>query len=60
MDIDLMDRKGDFLGNTVVHVDKELNVDLLRLFKNLIAACGGFYVEKFTALVTHVLIVDVD
>jgi hypothetical protein len=60
MDIDLMDRKGDFLINTVVYIDKELNVDLLRVFKNLIAACGGFYVERFTAVVTHVLIVDVD
>lgn len=35
-------------------------MDLIIVFKNLISVCGGYWTERFTSIVTHVLVAEID
>ena len=56
---DIMDKSTDFLANVVVFMDVDTNTDMIKTFKNLIAICGGYWVEKFSSCVTHVIVSDI-
>lgn len=51
-----MDKSGDFLENTLIFIDKDLTMDMVILFKNLISVCGGYWTDVFSSVVTHVLV----
>lgn len=40
----------------VIHIDKDLNIELTKVLKSLIAVCGGYWTDRFSSLVTHVLV----
>lgn len=52
---DIMEKVGDFLEDTLVYIDKDFSSDFARLLKNLIAVCGGYWTDKFSSIVTHIL-----
>lgn len=56
LEIDIMEKSGDFLQDTLIFIDKELNMDFVKLLKNLIAICGGYWTDVFSSSVTHVLV----
>jgi hypothetical protein len=39
-----MNKSTDFLANVVIFMDVDTNTDMIKLFKNLIAVCGGYWV----------------
>jgi hypothetical protein len=51
-----MDKSSDFLQDTLIFIDKDFPSDISRILKNLIAICGGYWTDKFTSIVTHVLV----
>lgn len=51
-----MDKSTDFLANVVIFMDIDTTIDMIKTFKNLIAVCGGYWVEKFNSSVTHVIV----
>ena len=55
-----MDQSGDYLQDTLIYMDKDFPVDFARLLKNLIAICGGYWTDKFSSIVTHVLMGETD
>ena len=55
-----MDFAGDYLQDTLICIDKDFSVDFARLLKNLIAVCGGYWTDKFTSIVTHALVTDIN
>ena len=55
-----MDKSGDFLEDTLIYIDKDLNMDFARILKKLISVCGGYGTDIFTPIVTHVLLSEVD
>lgn len=56
----MMEKSGDFLEDTLIYIDKELNMDFTKILKNLISVCGGYWTDRFTSVVTHVLLSEVD
>lgn len=54
-----MNKKDDLLSGLVILLDLDIRSDMLKLLRNLIAVCGGYWVEKFTSSVTHVLVSDI-
>ena len=57
---DVMDKTTDFLKDTVIFIDSEINMDTNNCFRNLIAICGGYWMEKFSSVVTHVIDEEID
>lgn len=55
-----MDQSMDYLQDTLIYIDKDFPVDFARLLKNLVAVCGGYWTDKFSPIVTHVLLTEVD
>ncbi len=55
-----MDKSGDFLEDTLIYIDKDSNMDFTKLLKSLISVCGGYWTDRFTSVVTHVLVAEID
>ena len=56
MENDIMDKSGDFLENTLIYIDSNFSVDLIKTLKNLISVCGGYWTDKFSSVVTHAIV----